>query len=515
MWYPNGIPHEYQLQLIKTTLFMLRIKNMTEPYDLVIRNGQTVTDKETLKQDVAIKDGKIVALGENLERGIREIDASSLFILPGGIDAHCHIEQKSSSGIMTADDFYTGSVSAAFGGTTTILPFAAQHRGQSLRDVVDDYMACAVPKSVIDYGFHLIISDASDAIIGQELPAMIEDGITSFKIYMTYNDLKLDDYEILNVLAAARREQAMVMIHAENHDVIRWITEKLLDQGCGAPRYHAIAHAQIAEKEATHRAISLAELLDTPMLVVHVSSEAALNEIRRAQKRGLKIYGETCPQYLFLTIDDLDKDGMDGAMFCCSPPPRDKESQEAIWEGLIDGSFSVFSSDHSPYRHDSSGKLAAGPKPTFDKIANGVPGLEIRMPLLFSEGVQTGRMDIHRFVAVTSTNAAKTYGLYPRKGTIAIGSDADLALWDPKKQVKITADAIHDNMDYTPYEGMVSNGWPITVINRGRIVIEDEELKVDRGSGQYLKRQRPEAAKPLNRLVKEIDPKTNFNAKFI
>lgn len=484
-------------------------------YDLVIRNGQTVTDKEKIKQDVGIRDGKIVTLGEIAEKGAREIDADGLLILPGGIDAHCHIEQKSSSGIMTADDFYSGSVSAVFGGTTTIIPFAAQHRGQSLRQVVDDYMACAVPKAVIDYGFHLIITDASDDIIGQELPAMIEDGITSFKIYMTYDDLKLDDYEILNVLAAARREQAMVMIHAENHDVIRWITEKLLDQGCGAPRYHAIAHARIAEREATHRAISLAELLDTPMLVVHVSSEAALNEIRRAQKRGLKIYGETCPQYLFLTIDDLDKDGMDGAMFCCSPPPRDKESQEAIWEGLIDGSFTVFSSDHAPYRYDGSGKLAAGPEPTFDKIANGVPGIEIRMPLLFSEGVMSGRMDIHRFVEVTATNAAKTYGLYPRKGTIAVGSDADLGLWDPELQVEIKAADLHDNMDYSPYEGMIATGWPTTVISRGRIVVEDGELKVERGSGQYLKRQRSEAAKPLGKLVSEMDPKTNFNAKFI
>ncbi|MBT5073044.1 MAG: dihydropyrimidinase [Kordiimonadaceae bacterium] len=484
-------------------------------YDLVIRNGQTVTDKEQIKQDVGIKDGKIVTLGDIAEQGTREIDADGLLILPGGIDAHCHIEQKSSSGIMTADDFYSGSVSAAFGGTTTILPFAAQHRGQSLRQVVDEYMACAEPKAVIDYGFHLIISDASDDIIGQELPAMIEDGITSFKIYMTYDDLKLDDYEILNVLAAARREQAMVMIHAENHDVIRWITEKLLDQGCGAPRYHAIAHAQIAEKEATHRAIALAELLDTPMLVVHVSSEAALNEIRRAQERGLKIYGETCPQYLFLTIDDLDKDGMDGAMFCCSPPPRDKQSQEAIWSGLIDGSFTVFSSDHAPYRYDSSGKLSAGAEPTFDKIANGVPGIEIRMPLLFSAGVTQGRMDIHRFVEVTATNAAKTYGLYPKKGTIAVGSDADLGLWDPEKQVEIKADDLHDNMDYSPYEGMIATGWPITVISRGRIVVEENELKVERGSGQYLKRERPEAAKPLEKLVKEMNPETNFNAKFI
>ncbi len=484
-------------------------------YDLIIRNGTIVTEKDKIKQDVGIKCGKIVTIGEIPEKGTTEINADGKLILPGGIDAHCHIEQRSSSGIMTADDFYSGSVSAAFGGTTTIIPFAAQHRGQSLRQVVDDYMACAKPKSVIDYGFHLIISDASDAIIGQELPAMIEDGITSFKIYMTYDDLKLDDYEILNVLAAARREQAMVMIHAENHDVIRWITEKLLDQGKGAPKYHAIAHARIAEKEATHRAISLAELLDTPMLVVHVSSEAALNEIRRAQERGLKIYGETCPQYLFLTIDDLDKDGMDGAMFCCSPPPRDKSSQEAIWDGLVDGSFTVFSSDHAPYRYDGSGKLAAGPTPTFDKIANGVPGLEIRMPLLFSEGVQTGRMDIQRFVEVTATNAAKTYGLYPRKGTIAVGSDADLAIWDTEKQVEITAETIHDNMDYTPYEGMVANGWPTTVISRGRIVIEDGELKVEKGSGEYLKRERPEAAKPLGKLPPEMDPERNFGAEFL
>jgi dihydropyrimidinase len=251
------------------------------------------------------------------------------------------------------------------------------------------------------------------------------------------------------------------------------------------------------------------------MLVVHVSSEAALNEIRRAQARGLKVYGETCPQYLFLTIDDLDKDGMEGSKFCCSPPPRDKASQDAIWSGLIDGSFTVFSSDHAPYKYDSSGKLAAGPKPTFDKIANGVPGLEIRMPLLFSEGVMTGRMDIHRFVEVTATNPAKTYGLHPRKGTIAVGSDADIALWDLTKKVEITADALHDNMDYTPYEGRVANAWPTTVISRGRIVVENEELCVERGSGIYLKRDRPEAAKPLQRLVSEIDPKTNFGAKFI
>lgn len=484
-------------------------------YDLVIRNGHTVTATDKVKQDIGVKDGRIIALGEGLDRGLSEVDATDLLVLPGGVDAHCHVEQKSSTGIMTADDFYSASVSAAFGGTTTIIPFAAQHRGQSLRDVVDDYMACATPKAVIDYGFHLIVSDPSESVLGQELPAMINDGITSFKIYMTYDALKLDDYEILEVLSAARRDQAMVMVHAENHDVIRWITEKLLDQGCGAPKYHAVSHARIAESEATHRAIALAELVDTPLLIVHVSSEQALDEIRRAQRRGLNIYAETCPQYLFLTADDLDKDGMEGAKFCCSPPPRDEAAQNAIWSGLLDGSFEVFSSDHSPYRFDASGKLVNGPNSNFKKIANGVPGLEIRMPMLFSAGVMTGRMDIHRFVEVTSTNPAKIYGLHPRKGNIAVGADADLALWDPTKQVTINVDLMHDNMDYTPYDGHQVTGWPVIVINRGRIVVQDEMLQVERGTGEYLKRDRSSAAIPSKRLVPEMDPSRNFNTQIV
>jgi len=484
-------------------------------YDLIVRNGVTVTATERARQDVGIRDGRIVALGEQLGAGEREIDANGLLVLPGGVDAHCHVEQNSSSGIMTSDDFYSASVSAAFGGTTTIIPFAAQHRGQSLRDAVKDYMACAEPKAVIDYGFHLIISDPTDAVIGQELPAMIKDGITSFKIYMTYDALKLDDYQILEVLSAARREQALVMVHAENHDVIRWISEKLLTQGLGDPKYHAVSHARIAESEATHRAIALAELVDTPLLIVHVSSAETLEEIRRAQARGLNVLAETCPQYLFLTAGDLDKDGMEGAKYCCSPPPRDEAAQDAIWSGLNDGSFEVFSSDHSPYRFDSSGKLAAGPNPTFKKIANGVPGLEIRMPLLFSEGVNGGRMDIHRFVAVTATNPAKTYGLHPRKGTIAVGADADLALWDPAKTVEITVERMHDNMDYTPYEGRTATGWPVTVISRGRIVVENDALCVERGSGVYLRRNCSDAARPNHRLVPEMNPASNFNARLI
>jgi dihydropyrimidinase len=253
---------------------------------------------------------------------------------------------------MTADDFFTATRSAACGGTTTVIPFAAQYRGMSLRQVVKDYHACADPKAAIDYAFHLIISDPTEQVTGQELPALIRAGYTSFKIYTTYDALKLDDRQILEVLSMARRERALVMVHAENHDVISWLSEKLLAAGHSAPRFHGMAHAPIAEREATSRAISLAELVDVPILIVHVSAREAMEQIRLAKARGLKVYGETCPQYLFLTADDLDRPGFEGAKYMCSPPPRDKANQEVIWQGLVTGVFDVFSSDHAGYRYD-------------------------------------------------------------------------------------------------------------------------------------------------------------------
>jgi dihydropyrimidinase len=475
-------------------------------YDLVVRNGTVATAADVFRADIGVTDGRIATIGAKLGRGRREIDAAGKIVTPGGVDSHCHIAQRSSLGVMTADDFFTATRSAACGGTTTVIPFAAQYRGMSLRQVVKDYHASAEGKAVVDYAFHLIISDPTEHVTGQELPALIKDGYTSFKIYMTYDLLKLDDRQILEVLGVARRERALVMVHAENHDVIFWLGERLLTAGHSAPRFHAVAHAPIAEREATSRAISLAELTDVPILIVHVSAREAMEQIRLAQDRGLKVYGETCPQYLFLTADDLDRPGFEGAKYMCSPPPRDKANQEAIWRGLETGVFDVFSSDHAPYRYDDpEGKMKHGRNAPFKKVANGVPGLEVRTALLFSEGVGKGRIDLPKFVAVTATNAAKLYGLYPRKGTIAVGGDADLAIWDPDKSVTITQSMLHDAMDYTPYEGKQIKGWPVITLVRGEPVAEGGEFIGKAGQGRFLKCGISPASNPLGRSMLGFD----------
>ena len=483
-------------------------------YDLLIKNGMVHTAVESFEAEIGVSEGKITAIGQNLGHAERVIDADGMLVLPGGIDAHCHIEQESSTRIMTADDFYSGSVSAAFGGNTTFLPFAAQHRGQSLREVVDTARERARNKAVIDYGLHLIISDPTQNVLEEELPSLIKEGYTSFKVYMTYEMLKINDREMLDILALARRHGALTMVHAENNEVINWISERLIQRGYNAPKFHAVSHSPVAESEASRRAIDLARLVDARMLIVHVSEAEAAHSILQARNNELTIYGETCPQYLFLTAKDLDQEGMEGAKYCCSPPPRDKASQEAIWKGLKNGTFQVFSSDHAPYRFDESGKFHAGRDASFNKIANGVPGLETRMPLLFSEGVGKGRITINEFVALTSTNAAKIYGLYPRKGSLVIGSDADIAIWDPKWVRTIKKEMLHDNMDYTPYEGMEVKGWPRVVISRGRMAVEEETLKVDRGSGEFLPRTPAEAGRELP-ISSPLSPSRNFGAKLL
>jgi dihydropyrimidinase len=465
---------------------------MSVVFDTIIRNGTVVTAADSILCDVGIRDGKIAALADRLEGGAHEVDAQRRLVLPGGIDSHCHIDQKSSTGLITADDFFTGGISAACGGTTTIIPFAAQHRGQSLRDVVRDYHQRAERKAFIDYAFHLIVSDPTEQVLSQELPELIAEGCSSFKVYTTYDALKLTDRQILDVLGLARREGAMVMVHAEHSDSIAWLTGRLVAGGKTSPRFHAASRPQLVEREATHRVIALAELVDVPILIVHVSGMEALEQIRWARSRGLKIYAETCPQYFLLTAKDMDKPGFEGAKYMCSPPPRSESDHEAIWLGLASGLIDVFSSDHAPYRfNDPMGKQAHGVDAPFNKVPSGVPGLETRLPLLFSEGVGKGRIDIQAFAALSSTNAARIYGLYPRKGTISVGSDADLAIWDPELEVTITKDALHDTMDYTPYEGMKVKGWPVMTLSRGEIIWAQGKVHGCAGRGVFIKRYRP------------------------
>lgn len=466
-------------------------------FDLVIKNGTVATAADTFKCDVGINDGRIVALGEDLGASHDVIDAAGHLVLPGGIDSHVHISQPSGPGIIMADDFESATRSAAFGGNTLVMPFCLQQKGESLRAAVKAYHAVAKDRCYIDVSFHLIISDPTPGVLGQELPALVDDGYTSFKVFMTYQDLALTDYQLLEVFDVARETGALVMVHAENYDAIRFLTDRLERSGKTAPRYHATSRPIPVEREATQRAISLAELIDVPIMVVHVSNGEALDEIRRAQSRGLKILSETCPQYLVLTESDLDGLNMEGAKYVCSPPPRDKASQEAIWRGIESNSFQTFSSDHCPFRYDDpAGKLTSKGRTSFRWVPNGIPGIETRLPILFSEGVGKGRISLNQFVAYSSTNHAKVYGLSPRKGTIAIGSDADIAIWDPNKKVRIAATGLHHGADYTPYENLEVSGWPITTIVRGHTVVRDGKLTGERGHGQHQRREKSDYARP-------------------
>ncbi len=465
-------------------------------FDTVIRNGTVVTASDTFVSDVGIKNGKIAALAAELTDADEIIDATGLFVLPGGIDSHVHLDQPSGDGIVMADDFDSGTRSAAIGGNSTVLAFCMQEKGQSLREALKIYHAKADGKCHVDVSFHLVITDPTAEVLGQELPALVEDGYTSLKVFMTYEGLRLRDDEILATLDTARRTGALVMVHCENEDAIRYLIGRHEEEGKFAPKYHATTRPVAAEREATHRALSLAEIVDVPIVIVHVSNREAMEEIRRARQRGQKIAGETCPQYLMLTADDLDLEGLDGAKYVCSPPPRDKASQDACWEGIEQGVFDLFSSDHCPFRFDDpEGKLNEKGKRHFRWIPNGIPGVATRLPILFSEGVMKGRIDINRFVAITSTNHAKLYGMYPQKGTIAIGSDADIALWDPRARVTLTNEILHHGADYTPYEGLEVSGWPVRLLVRGKSVMQDKSL-VAAGSGSYQTRKRSQLTTP-------------------
>ncbi len=461
-------------------------------YDLAIRGGTIATAADTFRADIGIRDGKIAVIADTVTGAAEEIDATGLLVLPGGIDSHVHIAQPSGEGIVMADDFASATAAAAAGGNTLIMPFALQARGTSLRSAVDAYRAQAEGQCVIDTSIHLIISDPTPEVLGQELPALIKDGYTSFKVFMTYDDLVLNDRELLEVFDVARREGALVMVHAEGYDSIRYMTERLERAGKTAPFYHGKSRPQLVEREATHRAISHGELVDVPIMIVHVSGREPMEQIRWAQTRGLKVLAETCPQYISLTEEDLraaQGDDMSGAKYVCSPPPRGHEDHDAIWEGIRTGVFQTFSSDHCPFRYEGTdGKQAPRGRTSFRWVPNGIPGVETRLPILFSEGVSKGRISLQKFVELTATNHAKIYGLYPGKGAIAVGFDADIALWDPVRRETIRQEILHHGADYTPWEGFEVQGWPVTTIARGKVVFRDGQVTGKPGQGQVLSR---------------------------
>ena len=460
-------------------------------YKTVIKGARVVTSSGATEFDIGINNGVITTLGLDLKNGENIIDASGLIALPGGIDSHVHISQPSGPGIEMADDFHSGTCSAACGGNTTILPFCLPEANQSLREAVKEYRNKAFDQCMTDVSFHLIIKDTDPVTLGQDLPALIQAGYTSFKVFMTYAGLALTDRQILEVMSVAREHNAMVMVHAENEDAINFLQDRAERSGKTDPYHHAITRPIPVEREATHRAISLAEIAGVPLTIVHVSNGEVMQEIVRARQRGLTVFAETCPQYITLTANDLDKDGFDGAKYVCSPPPRTSEEWPKIWAGIEQRTFDLFSSDHCPFRFASAaGKNAPGARSNFRNIPNGIPGVETRLPILFSEGVVKGRISLERFAELTATNHARLYGLYPRKGAIMVGADADIVLWDPDKSKQIAQANLHHGSDYTPWEGFEVKGWPIRTMLRGVTTMLDGE-PTGAPMGEYLIRRAP------------------------
>ncbi|MFD1343242.1 dihydropyrimidinase [Litorisediminicola beolgyonensis] len=458
-------------------------------HELVIRNARVVTSGGVSLCSIGIKGGRIEALGTDLD-GREVIDATGLIAMPGGIDSHVHISQPSGPGIEMADDFASATRAAACGGNTTVMPFCLPEDGQTLRDAVTAYLAKAEGQCLTDVSFHLIVKSVDPVTLGQDLPALIAQGMTSFKVFMTYQGMRLTDAEILQVMDVAREQGALTMVHAENEDAIEFLRDKAERDGRIQPVHHARTRPIPVEREATHRATTLAEVADVPVMIVHVSNGAALDEIQRARARGVRVFAETCPQYITLTADDLDRAGFEGAKWVCSPPPRDTGEQASIWAGLEQGAFDVFSSDHCPFRFaDSAGKDAPGARASFRNIPNGIPGVETRLPILFSEGVSKGRISLETFADLTATHHARIYGL-EHKGSISIGKDADIVLWDPDLTRRITQDDLHHGSDYTPWEGLEVTGWPVRTILRGQTTMLNG-APVGKPDGLHVARAKP------------------------
>ena len=477
-------------------------------FDLIIRNGRLVTASEVLPTglDLGIKGEKIAYIGLPLPgtEHVLIIDAEGAYVTPGGIDSHVHIDQGNHP---TTDKWEDASKSAIAGGNTTVLAFSQQKRSETtLYTSLEEYHAKASGNSYCDYGFHLILTNPTEHILGSELPALVEqEGITSVKLYMTYDPLKLNDGELLDVMMTTRSLGMTTMVHAENHDMVSMIIKRLEAKGHGDPFYHTVARPQLVENEATYRIISLAELTDTPILIVHMSAETAVKHVRDAQSRLLPVHAETCPHYLFLRSENLAKPDFDGAKYVCSPPLRHHQSDlDAMWQAVANGTFTTFASDHCPDKHDHPcGKkkgLDTDGKSNFTAILNGLPGVETRLPLFFNEAGEERehKLSLPRFVQLTSTNPAKLYGLAGRKGSLFPGLDADIVIWYPpghtfesgSGKLKITNSMLHHSCDYTPFEGFEVSNWPRKVLLRGKIVWDRDRGGVlgEQNYGKFLKR---------------------------
>jgi dihydropyrimidinase len=455
-------------------------------FDLIIANGVVVTATDTCNADIGISGGKITSIAQSLprENASKVVDATGRYVLPGGIDVHTHLDMPF-GGTTSADDFETGTRAALFGGTTTLIDFAIQYKGQTLRTAFDTWMQKASSKAISDYAFHCITTDLQSAQL-DEMNELVREGVTSFKLFMAYPGVfMLDDATIFKALRTTAKNGAMVCMHAENGGAIDVIVQQALAEGKTAPKYHALTRPTTAEAEATARAIALAEMAGAPIYIVHLSCNEALEKVREARDRGLPAYAETCPQYLYLSLENFDAPGFEGAKYVFTPPLREKWHQEKLWQGLKHDHLQVVSTDHCPFCFKEQKELG---RDDFTKIPNGGPGIEHRMSLIFSGGVASGRFSVNRFVEVVSTAPAKLFGLYPRKGTIAVGSDADLVIFDPKRQHTISAKTHHMRVDYSMFEGIHVTGMPDMVFSRGRLMVDGDQFHGKPGSGNFLKR---------------------------
>ncbi len=455
--------------------------------DLIVKHGTVVTASDTFSADVGVRGEKIVQIAQALEpgSGTRVIDAAGKYVLPGGVDPHTHLDSPG-QGTVTADDYLTGTIAAACGGTTTIVNFCFQEKGKGLREILDHYHHRAEGKAVVDYSFHSMIADLTDQVAA-EIDTLPDQGVTSIKLFMAYRgSLMVDDRTLARTLDRASRNGVLVMVHAENGDAADLLQQRLLAEGKTEPKYHATSRPPRVEAEATARAAALAEVIGAPVYCVHVSCAEAVEEIARARARGVRVLGETCTHYLYFSEEDLDRPGFEGAKWVYTPPPRQKHQPPLMWRAIASGALQAVASDHCPFKFTGQKDLGLG---DFTRIPNGAPGIEERLMLTY-QGVNDGRLTLNRFVELVATAPARIFGLYPRKGTIAVGSDADLVIWDPDLELRVTQSALHHNVDYTLYEGMTIRGAPQTVILRGQVIVEQRQHVGQPGSGRFVPRQR-------------------------